>query len=88
MADFVDKSLCKDCVFRVSRSVSTEGLHLVDDEGNAISDDITEICSEICSKLSMDLDHIVLKCSAYKSKYNASDHFFINKSIFNLTKIE
>lgn len=85
MVDFIDKSLCKDCKFRVSRIISTEGLNLVDDQGIELPEDCGELHNEICTRLELDLDHIVLECSLYESKYSLSDYFFMNKTIFNLT---
>ena len=86
MEDFIANSLCKDCIFRVSRVISTEGLDLVDYDGNDLEDNISELYNELCSKLCIDLDHVVLECSLYKSKYNIADYFFTNGDIFNLTK--
>ncbi len=78
--NFMDKSICKDCKYRVSRIISPEGLDLVDAEGEPldVSDNI-EVYSEICSLLSVDLDHLVLECTAYTSKYNSANFFFKNK---------
>jgi len=71
-SDLIDNSCCKDCKHRVSRVISAVGLHLEDDNGQPIEFDAetTEIRSEICGLLSIDLDHTVLTCSAYVSKYN------------------
>ena len=88
MEDFIDKSLCKDCKFRVSRVISTEGLELLDQNGNIMTDDDIELVNNVCHELDLDLDHIVLKCSIYKSQYNLADHFFVNKSILDLTNIK
>lgn len=85
MEDFLDGSSCKDCTHRLRRVISSEGLDLVDEYGDSITDDIEELYHEICVKLDLELDHIVLECPLYKSKYNISDYFFTNERILSLT---
>lgn len=85
MENFLDGSSCKDCSHRLRRVLSSEGLDLVDEFGKSMLDDIDELYHEVCTKLDIELDHIVLECPLYKSKYNISDYFFTNKKILNLT---
>ena len=85
MDNILNDSTCKDCKYRISRIISTEGLELVDNYGNDITDDVQELYHDVCTKLDLELDHIVIKCPLYKSKYKISDYFFCNKKILNLT---
>lgn len=87
MEDFLNGSSCKDCEYRLRRVISSEGLDLIDEQGKNISDDIYELHHEVCMKLDIELDHIVLECPLYTSKYNISDYFFTNKRILNLTEL-
>jgi hypothetical protein len=74
--------MCKDCSYRVSRIISLEGLELYDQEGEVLDmEGECEFIHELCSLLHVELDHIVVDCSGYKSKYNAYDNFFSNKNI-------
>lgn len=83
--DILEGSICIDCKYRVTRSISTEGLELLDDENNTLdADDIPVIEHEMCSLLHTELDVIVLECSGYGSKKVSSDDFFRNKDIFNI----
>jgi hypothetical protein len=76
--DMINNSVCRDCKHRVSRVISSEGLALQDDDGKPLNfdNDDLEIRSEICSLLSLDLDHKVLSCSGYSSKYKTSNLLF------------
>lgn len=85
MVNFLDASSCKDCKYRLRRVISSEGLDLIDEHGKNITDDVEELYHDLCTRLDIDLDHIVLHCPLYKSKYNISNYFFTNKNILNLT---
>lgn len=85
MNDILSNSSCKDCTFKISRLISSEGLELLDMDGNDITEEIGELYHDLCTKLDLELDHVVIKCPLYKSKYSAADYFFCNKEILNLT---
>ena len=72
----LNNSLCKHCDHRVSRVVSLEGLEVEYydvDEGETdagavytISEDsLDSFTHEYCTKLCLDLDHIVLDCTKF-----------------------
>ena len=69
----LNNSLCKHCGHRVSRVVSTEGLEMdiyeVDDSEESTSNVPDEMYDsfthEYCTKLCIDLDHIVLDCTKF-----------------------
>lgn len=69
----LNNSLCKHCDHRVSRVVSTEGLEVEYydfEETRAVAaefveEDLGSFTHEYCTKLCIDLDHIVLDCSKF-----------------------
>jgi hypothetical protein len=69
----LNNSLCKHCDHRVTRVVSTEGLEVefYDDLTVTSSapetedDDFSSFTHEYCTKLCIELDHIVLDCSKF-----------------------
>ena len=60
----LERSLCKHCVHRVTREISTEGFIIADDEGNT-QDDLLSFIHDACAILGTDLDHIVLDCNRF-----------------------
>ncbi len=69
----LNNSLCKHCDHRVSRVVSLEGLDVeyydVDETeeatSNAPEEGFDSFTHEYCTKLCIDLDHIVLDCTKF-----------------------
>lgn len=67
----INNSLCKHCTHRVIRDISSEGLYILNefDEPEELSDSTMEDFIHIsCSKLCIDLDHIVLDCNKFVNK--------------------
>lgn len=67
----LNNSLCKHCEHRVVRDISSEGLAILNefDEPEFTTDDEGQLEDFIhisCSKLCIDLDHIVLDCNKFK----------------------
>ena len=76
VSDIINRSLCKNCTYRVQRIISSEGLELYDDENDEVGElEGKELIHEACSILHMELDHIVLKCSAYIPIITVDDLF-------------
>jgi len=72
MEYILNNSLCKHCDHRVSRVVSTEGIEVSyydEDDSVTVTDTSDEILDsfthEYCTKLCVDLDHIVLDCTKF-----------------------
>lgn len=86
MLDYIHNSICKDCKFRISRVISSEGLEIEDLEELSGEEYIIDLYHEYCIKLHLELDHIVLACSPYESKYTAANYFFVNSCVIDLTK--
>lgn len=69
----LNNSLCKHCDHRVSRVVSTEGLEMdmydveesEESTSNAPEEYYDSFTHEYCTKLCIDLDHIVLDCTKF-----------------------
>lgn len=67
-SDFIEASLCKDCVHRVSREIKPleSALEFWEESlGIEITND-TILETHCCTILSMDLDHIVIKCNKFE----------------------
>jgi hypothetical protein len=68
----MSNSLCKHCYHRVSRVISIEGLEVEYYEGDEqvansqVSEEFDSFTHEFCSKLCLELDHIVLDCTKFQ----------------------
>lgn len=84
-SNFIENSLCKNCIYRVSREIKplASSIDLWEESlGIDIQDD-TILETHCCELLGIDLDHIVLKCNKYKAE---DADTFIN-SISNINKL-
>jgi hypothetical protein len=84
----INNSLCKHCTHRVIRDISAEGLTVLNefDEPEDLSDDTMEDFIHIsCTKLCIDLDHIVLDCNKFLSneKTCCIKNLFVDSSILD-----
>ena len=72
LKSIVSRSLCRHCIYRMSRVVSTEGLALDSEAekflGSNLDENSDSFIHEACTKLAVDLDHIVLDCSCFEFK--------------------
>lgn len=83
--EILDGSICWHCKYRVSRTISTEGLELRDEDDNTLdADDLPVIELEFCRLLHTELDVIVLECSAYGPAGDNADDFFTHKDVFDV----
>lgn len=68
--DLINNSLCKHCIHRVIRDISSLGLEILqefeDMEMSDDADDMEDFIHISCTKLCIDLDHIVLDCSKFE----------------------
>ena len=77
ITDIIERSLCSNCVHRVQRTISSEGLEIYDEEGEVYEEgEEIELIHESCSLLHTELDHIVLKCSGHTSITSGDTLFF------------
>jgi len=81
-AEFIEGSLCYDCIYRISREIKPlESTLDMWEESLGIdmnSDTILE--THCCEYLAMDLDHIVIKCNKYRTE--ETDRFMNNINKF------
>jgi len=74
--EFLEKSMCNSCKYKVERVVvlldtGDWNIEVFDDDAlnEAIENgDPIQFKHFLCSKLSLDLDHIVVECSCFKPK--------------------
>lgn len=81
--DFMDKSLCKDCIHRIKRQIKPVESTLDEWEeelGIEITKD-TILETNICKELQIELDHYVLSCSSYEQR---NSKYFLD----NINKIK
>lgn len=91
----MNSSLCKHCEHRVVRGISSEGLYILnefdepEDVVDAVDGDLDDFIHISCSKLCIDLDHIVLDCTKFKSnkKIYKCKSIFVDSDILNTLDI-
>lgn len=79
----VDRSLCKHCVHKITREISSEGMILTTEDGD-VCEDLGSFIHDACILLSIDLDHIVLDCNKFildNTTYDGNREFITNSDI-------
>ncbi len=83
--DILNSSLCKHCDHKVIRDISSEGLQVLYDEDYIEDEEVESFIHVSCSKLCIDLDHIVLDCNKFKyiKENNNNESLLKNDDIVN-----
>jgi hypothetical protein len=91
ISELISLSLCKNCRHRLSRTISTEGLPIYEEEGSftgaefVLPEDASDFEAHACTILCIDLDHIVLECSRFdEAPTNNFGGILYNKDIEDL----